>query len=210
MLWQVAACPKCEHHVFLSHCAEDRETLVSPVYDRLVAAGITPWLDREDYYYGRDSRSALRDGILRSRHVVFFVTEAMLTVARGWCVLELALTELLELSFRVRGGQLANVFLPLFLVPQSNAELPRSVWQLARDRGRFHVGGDPVVWCGAEIGAFLHRERQLARDVARQVKADPARDMLLGQTPGLRDRVTKFHPTRLSTRPAPDAEGGAP
>lgn len=204
MLWQVASFPKCEHHVFLSHCAEDRDALVSPVYDRLVATGVTPWLDREDYYYGRDSRAALRDGILRSRHVVFFVTRAMLTVPRGWCVLELALAELLELSFRVRGGQLANVFLPLFLIPQASADLPRSVWQLARDRGRFHAGGDPVEWCAAEIRAFLVRERRLALDVARQVKGDPALAKLLNQTPGLIDRVTKFHPARLRVEAAAD------
>src|SRR4051812_37711552 len=113
MFWQITSFPRCEYHVFLSHCAEDRDILVRPIYDRLTAAGVTPWLDQEDYYYGRDSRSALRDGITRSRHVAFFVTDAMLATARGWCVFELALTETAELNFRVTGGQLANLFLPL-------------------------------------------------------------------------------------------------
>lgn len=199
MLWQVTAFPRCLHHVFLSHCAEDRDALVAPVYDRLVAAGITPWLDREDYYYGRDSRTALRDGILRSRHVVFFVTRKMLTVARGWCVLELALAELLELSLRVPGGQLSNVFLPLFFVPQSSPKLPRSVWQLVRDRGRFHPpgDGDPVTWCAGEIRQFLLREQLFSGEVGGMVKENPSLHKQLGKTPGLLDRVTKFHPTRL-------------
>ena len=200
MLWQLASFPKCEYHVFLSHCAEDRDALVAPVYDHLLAAGITPWLDRQDYPYGRDSRSALRDGILRSRHVTFFVTEAVLTVARGWCVLELALAELLELNFHVPGGQLANVFLPLFLVPQASAHLPRSVWQLVRDRGRFHTGGDPVEWCVEQIRAFLRREQRLARDTAARARDDPAFAAALAATPGLADRVTKFHPKRLPAR----------
>lgn len=197
MFWQIASFPKCEHHVFLSHCAEDRDGLVSPVYDRLVSAGITPWLDREDYYYGRDSRAALRDGLLRSRQVVFFVTDAMLAVARGWCVLELALTELLELSFRAPGGQLANVFLPLFLVPQADERLPRSVWQLVRDRGRFLTPGDPVGWCVAQIHQFLAREQRLARELAGMARKDPAFAKLLNKTTGLADRITKFHPRRL-------------
>ena len=85
MFWQIASYPFCEFHVFLSHCAEDRDWLILPVYDALAQRGIIPWLDREDYYYGRDSRSALRDGLLRSRHVVFFITQAMLDNSRGWC-----------------------------------------------------------------------------------------------------------------------------
>ena len=102
MFWQITSFPKCEHHAFLSHCAEDRAVLVRPVYDRLLAAGVVPWLDQEHYYYGRDSRAALRDGILRSRHVVFFITDAMLDTPRGWCVFELAMTEVAELNFRGR------------------------------------------------------------------------------------------------------------
>lgn len=83
MFWQIHSYPPCDHHAFLSHCADDRAWLVHPVFDELKARGIIPWLDREDYYYGRDSRTALRDGLLRSRHVVFFVTRAMLGYTRG-------------------------------------------------------------------------------------------------------------------------------
>lgn len=37
-----------------------------------------PRPDREDDHYGRDPRTALRDGLSRSRHVVSFVTRAMM------------------------------------------------------------------------------------------------------------------------------------
>ena len=200
MFWQITSFPKCEYHVFLSHCQEDRDVLVRPLYDRLVAGGVAPWLDQEDYYYGRDSRTALRDGMMRSRHIVFFVTDAMLSTARGWCVVELALAEIAELSFRVPGGQLAHLLLPLFLVPQADLRLPRTVWQAVRDRGRFHdpaIDGDAGVWCEREVREFLTREQGLSRDMARLAAKDPPFAARLKMTHGLFDRVTRFHPKRL-------------
>jgi hypothetical protein len=109
MFWKVDSFPKCEYHVFLSHSREDQADLVRPVYDQLLNLQIVPWLDQEDYYYGRSSRAALRDGILNSRHVVFFVTDAMLASARGWCILELAYAELIDLTLQEAGGQLLKV-----------------------------------------------------------------------------------------------------
>ncbi len=204
MFWQIASFPRCEYHAFLSHCQEDRDALVRPVYDRLTAAGVAPWLDQEDYWYGRDSRAALRDGILRSRHVVFFVTGEMLESARGWCVFELALTETAELNFRTAGGQFAHLFLPLYLVPQADPRLPRTVWQVVRDRGRFHdpkTDGDPVGWCEREVREFLLREQRLAREMAAAATQDPRFAKRLKDVPGLFDRVTRFHPRRLAAGP---------
>ena len=198
MLWQVTSFPRCRHHAFLSHCQEDRAALVLPVYEQLVSRGIIPWLDQEDYYYGRSSRNALRDGVLRSRHVVFFVTHAMLTSARGWCVLELALAELMEDNFQVRGGQLAHVILPLFLVPQTDERLPRTVWQLLRDRGRFHEGvGDQVTWCVEAIVAFLIREQELSREAGLLARVNPDLVVSPNPAPGLLDRVIRYHPRKI-------------
>jgi len=44
MFWQIASFPRCSHHVFLSHCQEDRATLVVPAYDAVAGAGVKPWL----------------------------------------------------------------------------------------------------------------------------------------------------------------------
>ena len=90
MLWTIRHFPPCSHHVFLSHSREDRADLVDPIYLQLREQRIVPWLDRHDYAYGRDSRIALQDGILRSRHVVFLITLNLLNSPRGWCALELA------------------------------------------------------------------------------------------------------------------------
>lgn len=201
MFWQLHSFPPCQHHVFLSHCRENHDALVKPVYDALVADGLTPWLDREDYYYGRDSRTALRDGVLRSRHVVFFVTRDMITTGRGWCVFELAYAELLQGALSYAGGVLANVVLPLFFVPQSDPELPRTVWQVTRDRGRFHdpaVDGDPVGWSCREILRFLRDEQQLATDLRTTAARDrPFREGLRKQRPGLYERVTRVDPAPI-------------
>ena len=72
MFWQITSYPRCEYHVFLSHCARDRSDLVHRVYDELMRRKIVPWLDRDDYYYGRDSRTALRDGLLRDHDTSCF------------------------------------------------------------------------------------------------------------------------------------------
>lgn len=206
MFWNVHAYPTCTHHVFLSHCREDHDPLVRPVYDRLRAAGAEVWLDREDYHYGRDSRAALRDAALRSRHVVFFVTRAMLTTARGWCVLELAYAELLQAGLTRAGGAMANVILPLYFVPQADPDLPRTVWQLARDRGRFHdpaADRDPAVWAAGEVVRFLRDEERLANDLASLARRDAGFRAELKARTGLRERVARFDPRPLlPTSPA--------
>jgi len=33
--WRVKSLPRCTHHAFLSHCAEDRTRLVQPVFREL-------------------------------------------------------------------------------------------------------------------------------------------------------------------------------
>ena len=73
--WRVRHYPRCTHHVFLSHCAENRRTLVHPVYTGLQKDQYLPWLDRHHYPRGQGAFAALREAIIRCRHVVYFVTE---------------------------------------------------------------------------------------------------------------------------------------
>ena len=199
MFWQITSYPRCEHHVFLSHCSTDRPALVYPVYEELRRRCIIPWLDREDYYYGRDSRTALRDGLLRSRHVVFFVTLAMMDYRRGWCPMELAYSDLLQANLVSTGGPLLNLELPLIFLDRNDPELGRTAWDALRDRGRFHhpSDGDAVAWAVNQIDAFLHREQKLALNMAKLVVPGEAIYDALNSRPGLVERVTRFDPSPI-------------
>jgi hypothetical protein len=200
VFWRIESYPTCQNHVFLSHCAEDRSALIQPVYEKLSLHGISSWIDRHDYPYGRDSRSALKDSILRSRHSIFFITDAMLTSARGWCVMELTFAEILQANLTSTGGVVCNAILPLFFVSQADTRLPRSVWQFARDRGTFHDSTltlSEVDWAAMEIRKFLDREQKLAAELNKSCKSNSDLESRLNES-GILERVTKFKPNRLS------------
>jgi hypothetical protein len=201
MLWRIQFFPRCTHHVLLSHCREDREGLVFPLDEGLRRQGIIPWLDRHDYPYGRTSFDALRDGVLRSRHVVFLITDAMLSQPRGWSVLELAWADLLQENLREAGGELQAVILPLFFLPPDDGRLLRSVWQPARDRAAFHLpqDGDLVMWASAQINRFLLRETQRGLDNGIWLQQDSRARARLGTLQGLVDRVTARYPATMLT-----------
>ncbi len=193
VFWTIEFYPPCTHHVFLSHSAEDREELVLPVFRRLRERGVLPWIDRHDYPYGRGSRAALRDGILTCRHSVFFVTSAMLTQARGWCVQELAWAELLQDNLLRPGGPaLQNVLLPLYFVPPADDRLVRSVWQSVRDRGPFRPRGYRWIdWAVDQIAGFLSRENSHAARLGAHALDDHAFRTQLNARSGLLTRVTQ-------------------
>ncbi len=195
MLWQIASFPQCNYHVFLSHCREDRTSLVLPLKKSLEAIGIVPWLDQHNYAYGRPSFNALRDGVLECRHVVFLVTSRMLAQPRGWANIELGWAEILQENLLAQGGPLQNVILPLFFVGQGNRPLPRSVWQTIRDRGVFHQRGNPVTWAREQIRRFIEREAVHGLDVAQLLKQDSTLEAWLQKRPGLVDRVIARYPT---------------
>ena len=139
--------------------------------------------------------------MLSARHVVFFVTDAMLQSARGWCVLELAYAEILDANLQGRGGKLAHAFLPLFLVEQGDPRLPRTVWQAVRDRGHFMPKDSTLstaAWCQREIRDFLRREQQKCNDVNDSCRMDGRLAGDIDQTPGLLVRVTRFQPRRVN------------
>ena len=200
MFWQITSYPRCEYHVFLSHCSIDRDGLVFPVYNELKRRGIISWLDREDYYYGRDSRQALRDGLLGSRHVVYFITLGMMDYRRGWCPMELAYSDVLQRNLISPGGTLLNYEFPLFFLDRADAELQRTAWGALRDRGIFYhpSNGDSVTWAVNQIVAFLQREQKVALNMLEEiVPGKQVHEQLAGRT-GLIDRVTLFDPSPIA------------
>jgi TIR domain len=197
MHWQIEAFPRCTHHVFLSHCREDRNDLVFPLRELLRANDFIPWLDQHDYPTGHASFEALRHGILRCRHVVFLVTENMLNQPRGWGIVELAWAELLQENLRVPGGVLQIVALPLVFVQQNHEGLLRSAWKSVHDRAEFFDtarDADRVEWAFRKIFNFVASQEELGADYALLQAQDPLLSDRLQFRAGLLDRVTARYP----------------
>ena len=157
--WRVRHYPRCTHHVFLSHCAENRCTLVYPVYTGLQKDQYVPGLDHHHYARGQGAFAALREAIIRCRHVVYFVTEEFLSQGRGWNSVETAYSELLQANLMQPALVLCNVQLPLFFLLRSHQTLERSAWGSFVQSGRFYppgkVDGGAVNWAKQEITAFI-------------------------------------------------------
>jgi len=194
MFWQISAFPKCTHHAFLSHAAIDRQEIVLPVSEELQRRQIIPWLDQNDYPYGRDSRIALRDGILHSRHIVYFITLGMLDHRNGWCPMELAYSDILQKNLMSYGGTWTNLELPLFFVDRNDPHLNQTIWGALRDRGPSYSqqDGDIVEWSVNQIQQFLLREQLLSLNHAKNypLVTSPG----IPQVTGLFERVTQFDP----------------
>ncbi len=177
--------------------AKTTMNLVLPVYRRLESLGIASWIDRHDYPYERDSRTALQNSILTCRHTIFFITEQMVSNARGWCVLELAYSEILQDNLNVSGGSLSHVMLPLFFVPVEASSVSRTVWKRVQDRGPYFdakKSKDQVEWAVTEIVEFLKREENYASQMKKAIRGDPG---ILDQEKtdtGIKRRVSRFDP----------------
>jgi hypothetical protein len=113
--------------------------------------------------------------------------------------MELAYSDLLQANLMHAGGPLLNFALPLFFLDRSQSELPRTIWEAMRDRGKFHhpSDGNAVTWAVNQITAFLHREQDLALDMAKVVVPGQAVYDTLAIQPGLVERVTSYDPTPI-------------
>lgn len=114
--------------------------------------------------------------------------------------MELAYAEILDANLTHRGGSLATSFLPLFLIDQADDRLPRTVWQLLRDRGRFlppAAAISAVDWYAREIRDYLVREQKKSKAVAQSLSGDPESKRDMKRKHGLFERVARFHPGPL-------------
>ncbi len=183
----------------MSHCREDAGELVLPVYDRLLLRGVSPWLDHHDYPLGPTSVQALQDGILKSRHVVFFITPSMLNVARGWCVVEYTLSRILQNNLQ-RSLEMSHVVLPLFFVDRNDPLLARSVWRDLVERGGFFAPGatssNTVEWAADQIIKFLVNEHKHTEFISQLLRQVPSYARMM-EEPGLIERVTNVQPEPL-------------
>lgn len=68
--------------IFLCHCSEDKE-VVRDLYQRLLAAGHSPWLDEKQLLPGQDWDLEIRRAI-RTSHVVLVCLSERSEVKRGY------------------------------------------------------------------------------------------------------------------------------
>lgn len=175
--WTISSWPRCTHHVFLSHCAEDRTRLVTPVRDILAQQGCLAWIDARDYPPGRDSFEVLREELLHCRHVIYFVTSKMLQQGRAWTGIEKGYGALLQQNLRYGANDICHIELPLFFLPQGHPDLMRSAYAPVIHKGRFHPAGRVTAaagrWAAEEILRFVRNEQLWAAQIAQQMQHDP-------------------------------------
>ena len=191
--WKVEWLPPCTHHVFLSHCAEDRVRLVQPVYRALEKNYYFPWLDRHYYPKGQKAFAALRENIIHCRHVVYFVTAKFLAQGRGWSSIELAYSNLLQENLQFPSLELCHIQFPLFFVTQDKVSLLRSAWGPLVERGRFYPSGrvdsGAVHWATQEIIAFIRQEERRGDSLADYVQNNADFQSILKKEPHLLQRI---------------------
>jgi TIR domain-containing protein len=197
MFWTISSFPKCGYHVFLSHSSEDKPWLVDPLSERLQSIQRIPWLDRRDFPLGANRYHALQNNILKSRHVVYLITEATLDRARGWQVLEMAYGGILQDNLCC-GIDLSCVELPLFFVDRTHPVLSLSVWQrllLNAGPNQFHrPPDDPVEWSADVIETFIRQQENFAAVLSYSIAHDPTIQAYVDARHGLADRVAARYP----------------
>lgn len=206
--WQISHWPKCEFHVFLSHCAEDREHFVIPLQKELERRQITSWLDRHHYPLGTSSHEALREGLLKCRHIIYLITRETLKQARGWVAVEKTYGEVIQSRFRHEELELSHVELPMYFVRRDDKVLVRSIWQSVGEKGQFYVGKNvatrkAIRWTAGQIEEFVRREELRGEQIAEIVKHDPMLTAQFGHDPNLLRRIA-------ASDPNPSFEGSRP
>jgi|GEM_PF-3157154 len=196
--WKIEHWPRCGFHVFLSHCAEDREALILPVREELEKKGILTWVDRHNYPLGRDPYELLQDEILRCRHVVYFITRASLRQGRGWSAVEKAYAAVIQRELHFR-GDVVHFELPLFFVTRDDETFRRSIWRTIQDRGLFFGGSararkKMVAWAVDRISTFVTQEQIWAQEIADRIDGDEELAAIFKRDRHLYDRIIAADP----------------
>jgi hypothetical protein len=110
-----------QYAYFLSHVAEDSaevQQLAAAIQTLSGRGGRTPltcFLDVNNWPIGNVNTSVIKEYLLKSAHLVAWVTSAYLQSIRGWVWMELAYAELIELSLNSDQLELRHPYIvPVF------------------------------------------------------------------------------------------------
>lgn len=200
--WIIEDWPSCQFHVFLSHVREDTETLVKPLAARLEELGVIVWGDWKHFGSPRDSLRLLRDKILRSRHVVYLITQNAMRQGRGWLAAERAYGSLMQSTLMVGDLPLLDVELLLLTLPKTNADVSQSVWQpLLNQSNAVSVirqsNSETIAECCSRIVSLVRHVEQNGPGILGLVQDDPMLRYRLRLCPELEDRLTGISPSIL-------------
>ena len=200
--WKIEHWPELTHDAFLSHCREDKDDLVFPVFQQLALANVFPWFDWQDYPVGMKSLEALRQELVKCRHVIYFITPNLLKQGRGWCAVERSCSDLIQRHFEFSSSTLWNFELPLVFLPRNSSSLKKlvpTVWLPVLERGVwFDARSDQrlgqVEWATEQIQLLLQQQRASQQATTHRLQSDPALHQALQRVPGLADRITSAMP----------------
>jgi hypothetical protein len=200
--WTIDCWPTLGFDVFLSHCAEDRRRLVIPVFQQLRDLRLSPWLDQHHYPSSTDPFEALRDQLVRCRHVVYFITPNLLKQGRGWCAAERSYAELVQRHFQYAASTLWTYEIPLIFTHCDDERLRRSTWAPLLPKARWYaLRSTPRMskssWAVREIKAVLQQQHATISATEVQIAADSQLQGFLAGFPGLRERLTSRLPDPL-------------
>ena len=199
--WFIEQWPVLGFDAFLSHCAEDRETLVTPVCERLQELGVLPWFDQHDFPIANDPFDAMRTNLLRCRHVVYIITPNLLKQGRGWCATERSLAELVQRQFQFAASSLWTFELPLLLVNPTEPKFLRSTYAPLLPRAQSYThrrqrGQSRVDWVVAMIQRLLQQQHSETDRLADQLTNEASLSQFVDIRSGLRTRLSSHLPLR--------------
>lgn len=200
--WIIDNWPTCQFHVFLSHVREDTETFIKPLAALLERQGLIVWGDWKHFGEPRDSLQLLRDKLLKSRHVVYILTENALKQGRGWLAAERAYAALIQSALTIEEFRALNVELLLLTLPKSHDLVNQSAWYpLLTEKQAFSLASSTLSDLAADCcQRILDMVRNVERNGATILEVIQQDSMLKHQlrlTTELEDRLTGAAPSIL-------------
>lgn len=200
--WIIDNWPTCQFHVFLSHVREDTETLIEPLAALLEQHGVIVWGDWKHFGEPRDSLQLLRDKLLKSRHVVYILTENALSQGRGWLAAERAYAALIQSALTIETFRTLDVELLLLTLPKSHDLVSQSAWHpLLAEKQAFSLASstvsDQVANCCQRILDMIRNVERNGATLLEVIQQDPMLRHQLGLTANLEDRITGAAPSIL-------------